>query len=187
MAARDEHSIGGDEFERRLFHLAVATADQSDPGIDRAIGEVLRLVREHLQMDVAFVSHIDKGQRAFRRVEPDDGRQVIAAGGSDPVEASFCQRVIDGRLPQLVRDVAKLPNFAELPATPFPVGAHLSTPIVLADGSNYGTLCCFSFSPDEALTERDLKRLKMAAQMTARLLDKNKARDQGDAPADAQH
>ena len=182
MAARDEHSIGGDAFERQLFNLAVATADRSDPGIDRAIGELLQLVREHLQMDVAFVSHLDKDQRRFRRVEPDDGRQVIATGGADPVEASFCQRVIDGRLPQLVRDVAKLPNFAELPATPFPVGAHLSTPVVLADGSIYGTLCCFSFAPNEDLTQRDLKRLKMAAEMTARLLDQSKAREQGDAP-----
>jgi GAF domain-containing protein len=176
MAAQD------DEFERKLFNLSVATADQSDPNIDRAIGEVLRLVREHLEMDVAFVSRLHDGQRIFKRVEPDDGRQVIATGGADPIETSFCQRVIQGRLPQLVRDVAKLPNFAELPPTPFSIGAHLSTPIVLADGSIYGTLCCFSFSPNEALMERDLKRLKMAAQMTARLLDQERLREQEDAP-----
>jgi len=173
MALND--ALSGKEFERRLFNLVVATADQSDPVIDRAIGEVLRLVREHLGMDVAFVSRFVDGQRVFRRVDPDDGRQVIATGGADPIEASFCQRVIDGRMPQLVRDVARLPDFAELPATPFKVGAHLSTPIVLSDGSLYGTFCCFSFLPAEDLKERDLKRLKMAAVMAARLLDKSKA------------
>jgi hypothetical protein len=30
------------------------------------------------------------------------------------------------------------------------VGAHLSTPIVLASGKVYGTLCCFSQAPMKA-------------------------------------
>jgi len=43
---------------------------------------------------------------------------------------------------------------------------------VLRDGTLYGTLCCFSFAPNEDLTGRDLKRLQMAAQMMARLIDR---------------
>ena len=90
---------------------------------------------------------------------------------------SFCQRVVDGRLPELVHDVSKLPDVAELPPAPFPVGAHLSTPLVLGDGTIYGTLCCFSFAPNETLTaERDLKRLHMAARLAARLVDQGRAR-----------
>ena len=175
MSARDSH-LTADDFDRQLTRLAVATADQSDPEIDSSVNEVLRLVRDHLQMDVAFVSHLHGGRRSFDYVQPDDGKQVIAAGGSDPVETGFCQRVIDGRQPQLVRDVRKLPDFSDLPPTPFPIGAHLSTPIVLASGAVYGTLCCFSFAPTEALAERDLKRLQMAARMVAGQIDKARQR-----------
>jgi GAF domain-containing protein len=176
MSRRQDH-LAIDEFDRRLSRLAVATADQSDPLIDSAVNDVLRLVREILEMDVAFVSHFEDGRRVFRNVEAGEGKRVIAVGGSDPLELSFCQRVVDGRLPELVQDVAKLPDVTKLPPAPFPVGAHLSTPLVLGDGTIYGTLCCFSFAPNKTLTaERDLKRLHMAARLAARLVDQGRAR-----------
>jgi GAF domain-containing protein len=163
--------------EKQLRRVAVVTADMSDEQVDRSVREVLRLMREHLAMDVAFVSHFDAGRRVFRQVDAIDGRWLLSEGGSDALERSFCQRVIDGRLPQLITDVSKLPNLAELPHTPAPIGAHLSVPIILPDGRVYGTLCCFSLAPNEALTQRDLKRLKMAADMTARLIAKRSGTD----------
>ena len=83
----------------------------------------------------------------------------------------------NGRMPRLVHDVASLPNKAELPPTDFPIGAHLSTPIVLTDGRVYGTFCCFSFSANQALTERDLKKLEKCAQLAARKIDAQRARE----------
>ncbi|AKJ28597.1 GAF domain-containing protein [Caldimonas brevitalea] len=56
-------------------------------------------------------------------------------------------------------------------SSPFPVGAHLSTPIVLKDGTPYGTLCCFSCSPSEQLRHADLKNLRYCAQLVARKLE----------------
>ena len=165
-----------DDFGRRLSRLVKATADASDAGIDRAVHDVLCLVREHLEMDVAFVSHFVDGRRVFRDVDQDIVPALLVVGDSDPLEQSFCQRIIDGRLSELVRDLAKVPASAGLPAVPFPIGAHLSTAIVLRDGTVYGTLCCFSFSPNEDLTQRDLKRLRMAAEMVARLIDKSNDR-----------
>ena len=164
-----------DPFDGLMSRLAVATADGSDPAFEDGVSEVLRVVRDVLQMDVAFVSQFVQGQRVFRQVDiAPDAAAVIAVGGADPLEISFCQRVIDGRMPEMVRDVARLSNFAELPPTPFPIGAHLSTPVVLGDGRVYGTLCCFSFSPDEALTERDIGRLRMAARMVGKLLERER-------------
>ena len=86
--------------------------------------------------------------------------------------------MIDGRLPELVTDVAKLPEALDVPPVPFPIGAHLSTPIVLHDGGVYGTFCCFSFAPNDELTQRDLGRLRMAAQMVARLIDQAREREE---------
>jgi GAF domain-containing protein len=159
------------DFTKKLRLYATVTADADDDRVDRAVRDVLRLVREHLQMDLAFVSLVQHGRRAFRNVEPRDGLQLLAEGGSDPEEASFCRRVIDGRLPQLVNDVESFPGRAELPVVPFRIGAHMSAPITLNDGTVYGTLCCFSFAANPGLADRDLKRLQMAATMTARLID----------------
>ncbi len=171
------NGINADPFDGLMSRLAAATADGSDPAFEDGVSEVLRVVRDVLQMDVAFVSQFVEGERVFRDVDFAPGAaEVIAVGGADPLEVSFCKRVLDGRLPEMVRDVAKLPNFAELPSTSFPIGAHLSTPIVLADGRVYGTLCCFSYSPDEALTERDIGRLRMAARMVGKLLDRERPR-----------
>lgn len=175
MSARGEDDeFSPDEFDRRLSRLAAATAEHSDPGIHRAVAEVLKLVREHMAMDVAFVSHLIGGRRVFRHVQPEN-HEHVTAGGSDPLEMSFCQLVIDGRLPELVKDVSAYRGAAGLPATPFPIGAHVSTPVVLGSGQSYGTLCCFSEAPNPELTERDLKRLRMMAQMIARLIDKASA------------
>jgi len=166
-----------DAFEVKISELLVATPEGSDALIDASVSEVLRLLREHLKMDVVFVSEFVDGRRVFRRVDTSPESRVIEPGQSSPLEESFCQRVIDGRLPRLVRDGAALPTFGELPPTDFPVGAHLSTPIVLNDGRVYGTLCCFSFAPNEQLTQRDLKKLEMSAQLTAKKINESRARD----------
>ncbi|RZL43289.1 MAG: GAF domain-containing protein [Variovorax sp.] len=177
MSAR-EPILAAETFEGRLSHLSrlsVATAERSDADIHRSVGEVLQLVRDHLQMDVVFVSRFENGRRVFRHVEQDPAQPLLTVGHSDPLESSFCQRVVDGRMPQLVCDVARLPDAASLPPLPFRVGAHLSTPLVLRSGEIYGTFCCFSVAPNDALTERDLKRLRMASEMTARLIDRSSA------------
>ncbi|MET0544196.1 MAG: GAF domain-containing protein [Variovorax sp.] len=164
-----------DAFEVQVSEMLVATSDGSDALLDASVSEVLRLVKDQLKMDVVFVSEFADGRNVFRRVETRPGAEVVEVGASRALEESFCQRVIDGRMPRLVHDVAALPNKDELPPTAFPVGAHMSTPIVLADGRIYGTFCCFSFSANDALTERDLKKLEMCAQLTARKIDAQRA------------
>ena len=169
--------ISPDAFEVRISELLVATSDGSDALVDPSVSEVLRLVKDHLKMDVVFVSEFVEGRRVFRRVETRPGAAVIEEGGSSLLEEGFCQRVVDGRLPRLVHDVASLPNKAELPPTDFPIGAHMSTPIVLNDGQVYGTFCCFSFSANDLLTERDLRKLEMCAQLAARKIDAKRTRE----------
>ncbi|MCR6476175.1 GAF domain-containing protein [Variovorax sp. ZS18.2.2] len=166
-----------DAFEVRVSELLVATPDGADDLIDVSVTEVLRMVLDHLQMDVVFVSEFCDGRRVFRRVETKPEARVIEPEQSSPLEESFCQRVIDGRLPRLVHNVATLPNFDELPPTDFSIGAHLSTPIVLDDGRIYGTLCCFSFAPNEQLAQRDLKKLEISAQLAAKKINLRRARD----------
>jgi GAF domain-containing protein len=155
----------------QVSEMLVATAEGSDEQIDSAVTEMLQLLRDRLAMDVVFVSEFVNGQRVFRYVETRNNRQVIPVGHSDPLERTWCQRVVDGRLPQFIADSNKLPDRASLPKVPFPVGTYLSTPIFLNDRQVYGTLCCFSFSPNEHIQERDLKNLQSLATLIARKID----------------
>lgn len=163
----------------RVCEMLVATADGSDDLIDSAVTEMLQLLRQRLAMDVVFVSEFVDGQRVFRYVDSAGNRSknkpLIPLGHSDPLEQTWCQRVVDGRLPQFITDSNKLPDRAKLPATPFPIGTYLSTPIFLNDGRVYGTLCCFSFSPNEHIQQRDFKNLQSVATLVARKIDSSRA------------
>ena len=116
-----------DAFEVKISELLVATPEGSDALIDASVSEVLRLLREHLKMDVVFVSEFVDGRRVFRRVDTSPESRV---------------------------------------------------------GRVYGTLCCFSFAPNEQLTQRDLKKLEMSAQLTAKRINERRARDVEKAMAD---
>lgn len=176
MVRLNEQDFEPDDLSVKVSELLVATADGADDMIDNSVHEVLKLLRERLRMDVVFVSEFIDGRRVFQKVEC-AGRQVIAEGGSDPVEESWCMRVVDGRMPSLVNNAMTHPATADLKLS-FPVGAHLSTPIVLKYGRVYGTLCCFSFGANESLNQRDLKNLRYTAQLLATKIDMQISRQQ---------
>lgn len=151
--------------------LHVATGARGEARIDFAMNRLLRLMREELQMDVAFVSEFVDGERVLRHVDAGPGGEMVVPGLSNPLEDTLCQRVIDGRLPQLVGDLPALRTTLSLPEFPFSIGAHVSVPVQRHDGRIYGTLCCFSFDPDPTVGERHLRRLEMSARLAGRLLD----------------
>lgn len=165
-----------DDLDVKVSELLVATADESDAAIDQSVPEVLKLLRERMHMDVVFVAEFVEGRRVFRHIDASAERELFSVGDSQPLEESWCQRVVDGRLPPHIHDAMHDPVSADLAAKlPFPICTYLSTPIVLHDGGVYGTLCCFSFSPVNDPDPNDLKRLKYTAQMTAEKIDRRNA------------
>lgn len=155
-----------------ISDMMVATADQSDELLDRTITDVLKTLRDRLKMDVVFCSEFVDGRRVFRQLATTDVRPTISVGQSDRLEESWCQRVVDGRLPRFIADASADPVArALLDQLPFPIGTHISTPIVLKNGEVYGTLCSFSFSPHDDPNPDDLKTLEMTAKLTAMRLD----------------
>ncbi len=141
--------------------------------------ETLRSVRTLLGMEVAFISEFRDGRRIFRYVDSQEGAVPICVGASDPLEESYCQRVVDGRLPELIRDATQIPEALSLPATTaLPVGAHLSVPIRFSDGRIYGTFCCFSTSPENTLNERDIRAMRLFADVTGKVLEQQVAEEE---------
>lgn len=134
--------------------------------------QALHSVRLHLEMDVAFVAEFAGNLRVFRYVDGASECAAIQAGNADPLCDSYCQRVMDGRFPQIIPDTSKLPAAAALPITAMlSIGAYIGVPIRFSDGQLYGTLCCFRTQPDETLNERDLATLRVFAEFSGRLLE----------------
>jgi GAF domain-containing protein len=139
-----------------------------DQPLEEWLEPALRSIREHLGMDVAFVSEFKDGQRLLTHVDASNPNGPAKVGLSTPLEETYCQRVVDGRLPELIPDVSIVADAAEIPATKkLSIGAHLSVPIRLSDGQVHGTFCCFSHTPDHSLNERDLNIMRVFADLVS--------------------
>ena len=135
---------------------------------DQLLPRALRALRTHLGMDVAFISEFRDGRRIFRYVDSNRRNPAVQMGASDPIEDTYCQRVVDGRLPELITDTTELSAASALGFTRLvPVGAHVCVPIRLYDGTVYGTLACVSAMPDRTLGPRDLSLMRVFSEMAA--------------------
>jgi hypothetical protein len=77
------------------------------------IEDMLRDVREALQMNVAFVSKFDADQLVFRKLEGDSESFGWREGESFPIDESYCKRVLDGAY----RRWSQTPGARRLPRT----------------------------------------------------------------------
>ena len=148
------------------------------PAYGNSVPDILHAMREHLKMEVAFVSEFTRGRRVFRYVDASWAKNPVRVGEGDPLEDSYCARVVDGRMPELMNDAKMNACAAELPVTfAIPVGAHMSVPIHLSDGSVYGTFCCFSRSADNSLSLRDLNLMRVFAELAGKMIERERAID----------
>ena len=174
-----------DDSDGRLA-AAVASFQRTAGGAPQArLDRVLDAVRVHLGMEVAFVSEFTGGQRVFRHVASGPWQSPVTAGAGHPLEATYCQRVVDGRLPEVIPDTRLVPEAMSIPVTTaLPVGSHISVPIYLRNGAVFGTFCCFSRLPDPTLRLRDATFMKLLASLMADSLEQE--RDEQRARLDAQ-
>ncbi len=137
------------------------------------VSQVLRTVRKHLGMDVAFISHFREVDRVLEHVDS-EGTTPISEGQVIPLEHGYCLKVVRGELPQLIADTSLVPAAMAIPETrAIPIGAHLSVPIELSSGEIYGTLCCFSREPNLTLGERDLRMMRALGEVLASRIDED--------------
>lgn len=145
---------------------ALLRSSADEPGA-QSVGRILSAVRAHLDMDIAFVSRFRERDRIFTHVDA-EGPAPIQVGDVLSLEDGYCQKVVDGRLPELISDTRRVPATADIAAThEIPIGSHMSVPIRLSDGSLYGTFCCFGFQADPSLSERDLQFMRAFAELAS--------------------
>jgi GAF domain-containing protein len=141
------------------------------------IERLLSMVRENLQMDVAFVSEFAGDQLIFRVLEGDAESFGWGEGEGFPLDESYCKRVLDGRLPNMVPDARSEELTKDLWVTSEAnIGSYVAVPVVLSDGRPYGTLCCVSHKADPGLRERDLGLMEGVARELSRQIKREELR-----------
>ena len=142
------------------------------PGVRERIGRILDLAREQLGMDVAFLGELVNGREVFRAVAGDGAAFGLETGVELPVSATYCRRMVDGQVPEVIPDTSSEREVAELAVTrDGGVAAYVGVPLHLSDGRLYGALCGVSSEPRADLSERSAELLRFLAGLVAELLD----------------
>lgn len=155
--------------------MQVVSADAhfraDEVSVARAVGGLLQVVRESLQLEVVFIGQITNGRRYFRHINTALAEPPIRDGDSHEAEHSICQRVLDGRLPAIIPCVRDITREHGLSPEYDCLRAHIGVPVHLPNGRVYGMLCGFNLRDETgALNSRDVKRMQIAAEAAARLL-----------------
>jgi GAF domain-containing protein len=154
--------------------FGVASATGASPDLYEPMSFLLAQVRQALGMEIVFVSRFVDRARVFEVVSAagDHAGQVVP-GHSDPLLDTYCQRIVEGRLPAVIRDAQAVPAAFELPITQaLQIRAYLSAVVVLANGTVFGTLCCISHSPRQDLRDQDAAALAEVAKAVAASIDR---------------
>ncbi|CAN1532202.1 Rtn c-di-GMP phosphodiesterase class I (EAL domain) [Rhabdaerophilaceae bacterium] len=151
-----------------LSSTSHAPSDLSLMARGRSMDKGLEAIRNHLGMQVAYISEFSGANSIFRAVDAPGFEGVIKPGDSQPLDDIFCRHILAGRLPELMPDVSQEPLAMSLPIMQrVPIGSHVSVPIRMPDGETYGMFCCLSLKADQSLNARDLQVMRVFADMAA--------------------
>lgn len=162
----------------KSLHAAAGQGD-TQAFLQHALGAV----REHLGLQVAYVSEFEGNDSVFRVVDAPGLEHLAAPGDRRSLDDVYCRHILEGRLPELIPDTASEPLCVSLPITSaVPIGAHVSIPLRMPDGSLYGMFCCLGPAADPSLNARDLATMRTFAELAAFEIarDREQARDRAE-------
>jgi len=145
----------------------VAVRPPESPGpLTPSVERLLALAREQLGLALVAVGQFQGETQVWRYLNGDGGSFGIQVGAESPLEGSYCKMVVEGRLPNLVRDARREKRSRDLPVThQAGIGAYAGVPIPLPGGDLYGMLCCLSARAEPELGMRDVRLLRILAGM----------------------
>jgi len=183
---RDATAVARPEADPARATLVAGLAGQ--PRGDALGGEAPAAVIEHaieaarqmLGMDMAYLADMRGGLQDYCTVTGDGDSFGAAAGVAVTLEGTYCEKMLNGSLGNIVRDASREPATRALPITKNGrIGAYIGVPVTLSDGRVFGTFCCLSHEPEPALRERDVQFM----QVLARLIGDQISRQEAEAEA----
>src|SRR5215213_9415950 len=120
---------------------------------EQQIADLLQTARKSLRLSVAFLSRLD-GTTQHLEVVDTSVPFLFQEGYQQKQELTLCQAVLDKKIPQVIPDLTAFPEAMKLPAARLPrLRSYVSVPVVLSDGSLYGTFCAAGLTTDKDLMD----------------------------------
>lgn len=137
---------------------------------EQKVAELLRIAKNSLGLSLTFLTRLDGEVQHLEVVE--SSIPLFHDGQTQPQATSLCQAILDGKLPSVIPNIAKLSEAKRLPAARFPrIRSYVSVPVALSDGTLYGTFCAAGFTADNGLSKRDRALMEVLAGAAATLIE----------------
>ena len=148
-----------------LQTLALVSAESpKDGGVDH----VLEVTRQILGTDFGFISEFRGEEQILRGTAGDGASFEMTSGDGYPLDGSYCQRMVDGRIPKLVPDTSRNDELRDLALTKLSqIGAYIGVPIYLSDGKLYGTFVSINHQPAPELDENHVRLMEVLSHFVA--------------------
>ena len=127
---------------------------------------IVEFAHRQLSLDVAYVGEFRDGMQLYRAVSGDAASFNITHADGLPAVATYDQRMAAGSIPNVICDASADERVAGLVVTRYArIGAYVGVPILLSDGTLYGTLSCVSHEPDYTLDDRAVSLLSLLGEL----------------------
>jgi EAL domain-containing protein (putative c-di-GMP-specific phosphodiesterase class I) len=135
------------------------------------VANLLVTAKKALGLSIAFLSRFD-GDTQHLEVVESPLPLLFRDGIRRPLPTSLCQAILDGKLPHVIPDLRDFPEAMKLPAARMPrLRSFVSVPVVLSDGSLYGTFCAAGVMSDKGLSRRDQALMEVLARAAAVVIE----------------
>ncbi|WP_019604957.1 EAL domain-containing protein [Teredinibacter turnerae] len=162
----------------RLGSAIDSVLSEKESSTDYVLKHLLSSVRERMDFEVSFISEFVDDHRVFRYVESKANVEIISVGASNPLDESYCKRIVDGTLPELICNAQDNLLALQIEATrAVPVGSHVSVPLKFSDGRVFGTFCGFSRVPNYSLCDKDLGFMRVFADIAAIVIEQSRGEE----------
>src|SRR5450432_4432845 len=92
---------------------------RSRSSVQQQVADLLLIAKRSLGLSVAFLSRLD-GTTQFLEVVESSVPFLFKEGATQRQATTFCQAILDGKLPAVIPDVKAFPAAMELPAARLP-------------------------------------------------------------------
>jgi signal transduction histidine kinase len=171
----DDHAKAAAQLTTLSEVASEITSEGASERIPETIEWVLEAARVELGMEVAFVSEFTEQRMVFRKLVGEAESFGWKEDKSVPLDDTFCQLLLEGRLPNVIPDAEAdgRVNFLNVTGKA-DIGSYVGAPIRFSDGSLYGTFCVLSHSPEPSLVERDAQFMRVLARLVAEQIERER-------------
>jgi EAL domain-containing protein (putative c-di-GMP-specific phosphodiesterase class I) len=139
--------------------------------VEQQVADLLVIAKKSLGLSVSFLSRLDGTTQHLEVVE--SSVPFLFQEGNQQMQAtSLCQAILDKKLPAVIPNLKDFPEAMKLPAARLPrIRSYVSVPVLLSDGSLYGTFCAAGLTSDKDLTKRDKSLMDVLAHAAAVIIE----------------